>query len=102
MLLSREQTEFYLKDLETPTGKLINLTLATLVLLSSGIFVAETYNITDTIRFYLDVFDTAIVIIFAGEYALRLWSAENKTKYIFSFHSISKRCGTKLTHTTVK
>ncbi|MDP5338566.1 MAG: ion transporter [Nodularia sp. (in: cyanobacteria)] len=88
MLLSREQTEFYLKDLETPTGKVINLTIATLVLLSSGIFVAETYNITDTIRFYLDVFDTAIVIIFAGEYALRLWSAENKITYIFSFQSI--------------
>ncbi|MBE9199109.1 MULTISPECIES: ion transporter [unclassified Nodularia (in: cyanobacteria)] len=88
MLLSREQTEFYLKDLETPTGKAINLTLAALVLLSSGIFVAETYNIPDGIRLYLDAIDTAIVIIFAGEYALRLWSAENKITYIFSVYSI--------------
>ncbi|WP_373528558.1 ion transporter [Nostoc sp.] len=88
MLLSREETEFYLKDLETPLGKAINLTLATLVLISSGIFVAETYNIPDFVRFQLKVADTAIVIIFAVEYCLRLWSAENKIKYIFSFYSI--------------
>ncbi|MEH2239409.1 ion transporter [Nostoc sp.] len=88
MLLSREETEFYLTDLETPLGKAINLTLAAMVLLSSGIFVAETYNIPDSVRFKLNVADTAIVIIFAVEYSLRLWSAENKIKYIFSFYSI--------------
>ncbi|MBN3898988.1 MAG: ion transporter [Nostoc sp. NOS(2021)] len=88
MLLSRQETEFYLKDLETPIGKAINLTLAALVLLSSGIFVAETYNIPDSVRFKLNLVDTAIVIIFAVEYSLRLWSAENKIKYIFSFYSI--------------
>ncbi|MBG1241358.1 ion transporter [Nostoc sp. NZL] len=88
MLLSRQETEFYLKDLETPLGKAINLTLAAMVLVSSGIFVAETYNIPDSVRFQLNVADTAIVIIFAVEYSLRLWSAENKIKYIFSFYSI--------------
>ena len=88
MLLSRQETEFYLKDLETPLGKAINLTLAAMVLVSSGIFVAETYNIPDSVRFQLHLFDTAIVIIFAVEYSLRLWSAENKIKYIFSFYSI--------------
>ncbi|MEH2283233.1 MAG: ion transporter [Nostoc sp.] len=88
MLLSRQETEFYLEDLETPIGKAINLTLASLVLISSGIFVVETYNIPDYMRFQLNVADTAIVIIFAVEYSLRLWSAENKIKYIFSFYSI--------------
>ncbi len=88
MLLSRQETEFYLKDLETPIGKAINLTLASLVLISSGIFVVETYNIPDDMRFQLNVADIAIVIIFAVEYSLRLWSAENKIKYIFSFYSI--------------
>ncbi|MEH2228658.1 MAG: ion transporter [Nostoc sp.] len=88
MLLSRQETEFYLEDLETPIGKAINLTLASLVLISSGIFVAETYNIPDYMRFQFNVADTAIVIIFAVEYLLRLWSAENKIKYIFSFYSI--------------
>jgi len=88
MLLSREKTEFYLTDLETATGKVINLTIAALVLISSVIFVAQTYNIPDNLRFQLDLIDTAILIIFAAEYVLRFWSAEDKLKYIFSFYAI--------------
>lgn len=88
MLLSRKETEFYLTDLETPVGKAINLVIAGLVLLSSGIFVAETYNIPDTVRLQLDAIDTTILIVFAVEYVIRLWSAENKIKYIFSFYAI--------------
>ncbi|ARV59468.1 Ion transporter [Nostocales cyanobacterium HT-58-2] len=88
MLFFREKTAFYLKDLETPVGKFVNLTIAGLVLLSSGIFVAETYNIPDILRFYLDTIDTVILLIFAAEYLLRFWSEENKIKYIFSFYSI--------------
>lgn len=88
MLLSREKTEFYLTDIETPIGQIINLTIAGLVLLSSGIFVAETYNIPDNIRFQLNIVDTAIFIIFVVEYVLRLWSAENKLKYFLSLYSI--------------
>lgn len=88
MLLSREKTEFYLKDLETPVGKAINLIIVGLVVLSSGIFVAETYNIPNDLRFYLKTIDNIILIIFAGEYLLRLWSTENKIKYIFSLYSI--------------
>ncbi|MBD2205490.1 ion transporter [Calothrix sp. FACHB-1219] len=88
MLLSREKTEFYLTDIETPIGQIINLTIAGLVLLSSGIFVAETYNIPDNIRFQLNIVDTAIFIIFVVEYVLRLWSAENKVKYFLSLYSI--------------
>jgi voltage-gated potassium channel len=88
MLLLRKQTAFYLKDLETPVGKAINLTIAGLVLLSSVIFVADTYTIPNAVRFQLNIVDTVISLIFAVEYALRLWSTENKIKYIFSFYSI--------------
>jgi voltage-gated potassium channel len=88
MLLSREKTAFYFKDLETPIGKAINLTIVGLVLLSSGIFVAETYKIPDSIRNDLHIVDTGILIIFAVEYVLRLWSAENKVNYLLSFYSI--------------
>jgi voltage-gated potassium channel len=87
MLLTRKQTEFYLKDLETPAGKVINLTLTVLVLLSSGMFVAETYNIPEHILMDLNVIDIVILIFFAGEYAVRLWSAENQFNYIFSFYA---------------
>lgn len=88
MLLSKEKTAFYLKDLETPIGKAINLGIVGLVLLSSGIFVAETYNIPDSIRSLLRIIDALIVIIFAAEYLVRLWSTDNKVQYILSFYSI--------------
>ncbi|MBD0262378.1 MAG: ion transporter [Tolypothrix sp. Co-bin9] len=88
MLLLRKKTAFYLTDLETPVGKAINLTIAGLVLLSSAIFVVETYSIPNTLRLQLNIVDTVIVIIFAVEYILRLWSTDNKIKYIFSFYSI--------------
>jgi voltage-gated potassium channel len=88
MLLSREQTAFYFKDIETPLGKAIHFTLALLVLLSAGIFVAETYSIPDVIRHRLDILDKVILIIFAIEYLLRLWSAENKVQYILNIYSI--------------
>ncbi|OUL21034.1 ion transporter [Nostoc sp. 106C] len=88
MLLSREKAEFYLTDLDTPVGQGINLTIAGLVFLSSGIFVAETYNIPDSVRFQLNIVDTAIFIIFVFEYIMRLWSAENKIKYFLSLYSI--------------
>jgi voltage-gated potassium channel len=88
MLLSREKTEFYLTDLETRTGKIINLTIALLVLLSSGIFVAETYNIPNEIRFQLRIVDKVILVIFVIEYLVRFWSAEHKLKYLFSLYAI--------------
>ncbi|MEM9925498.1 MAG: ion transporter [Cyanobacteria bacterium P01_D01_bin.50] len=88
MLISRENTAFYLKDLETPLGKIINITIVILVTLSSGIFVVETYQIPESIRFLLNIIDTLIISFFAVEYLLRLWSAENRFNYIFSFYSI--------------
>ncbi|GAB1544501.1 ion transporter [Scytonema sp. NUACC21] len=88
MLMTREKTAFYLKDLDTPIGKAVNLTIAGLVLLSSGIFVAETYNLPEFIRIKLDAIDTIILLVFALEYLLRLWSAENKIQYIFSPYAI--------------
>ncbi|MBW4596623.1 MAG: ion transporter [Brasilonema angustatum HA4187-MV1] len=88
MLLNREKTAFYLKDLETPVGKFVNLTIAGLVLFSSVIFVAQTYNISDNLRLTLDFLDTVVLLIFITEYLLRIWSEENKIKYFFSFYSL--------------
>lgn len=88
MLLTREKTAFYFKDLETPVGKSVNLTIASLVFLSSVSFVAQTYKIPSNLQLLLNGIDQAILLIFAVEYLLRLWSEENKIKYFFSFYSI--------------
>jgi voltage-gated potassium channel len=58
------------------------------VLVSSGIFVAETYSIPEDAHLELRVLDTCILIIFAAEYLLRLWSTKDRVKYILSFYAI--------------
>ncbi len=88
MLISRENTAFYLKDLQTPLGRAINLIIVILVMLSSVIFVAETYPMSKTVHSILSIIDIFILNIFTIEYLLRLWSAENRIHYIFSFYSI--------------
>ena len=88
MSITRENTAFYLKDLQTPLGKVINLTIVILVMLSSSIFVAETYYIPKSIYLVLNTIDVLILNIFAVEYLLRLWSAKNRIQYIFSIYSI--------------
>ncbi|MBO3461678.1 ion transporter [Aetokthonos hydrillicola Thurmond2011] len=88
MLFDKKQTEFYLKDLETPIGRAVNLLIVALVLVSSAIFVLETYNLPNSTRVALDIVDNGILIIFAVEYLARLWSTEDKIKYILSFYSI--------------
>ncbi|HEY9648492.1 MAG TPA: ion transporter [Chroococcidiopsis sp.] len=84
----RETVGFYLEDIETPIGKAVNIVITGLVLLSSAIFVVETYAISDSLRLILDRIDTVILGIFSVEYGLRLWSAPKKLKYIFSLYSL--------------
>lgn len=84
----RQTIGFYLEDIETPIGKAINLTITGLVLLSSAIFVAETYPLPDSLRSQLDVIDEVILWGFAIEYLLRFWCAENRFRYFFSLYSI--------------
>lgn len=84
----REKISFYLEDIETPVGRGINLTIGILVLISSGIFVVQTYPISETVRTNLNLLDNGILFIFAIEYILRFWCADNKRKYIFSLYAI--------------
>jgi voltage-gated potassium channel len=84
----KQKIQFYLEDIETPIGRSINLSIAGLVLLSSAIFIAETYSIPETIKIYLDTGNQAILAIFTIEYLLRFWCAENKIRHLFSLYSL--------------
>ncbi|HEY9669493.1 MAG TPA: ion transporter [Coleofasciculaceae cyanobacterium] len=87
-MLTRKKIACYLGDIETPIGQGINLFILVLILLSSVIFVAETYPISASVRTSLDTIDALIVIIFIVEYLLRLWCADFKIQFIFSPFSI--------------
>jgi voltage-gated potassium channel len=80
--------KFQLDDIETPPGKAINFSIVGLVLLSSIIFVVETYPIPNPLRRSLEIADSIILWIFAIEYLLRLWMAEEKFKHIFKLYSL--------------
>lgn len=87
-MLLRNRITFYLESFETSVGKTINLTILGLVLLSSVIFVVDTYSIPASVRITLNIIDNAILIIFALEYLIRFWCAEHKIKYIFGLYSL--------------
>lgn len=87
-MLLQQKIRFYLEDIETPLGKTINLFITGLVLVSSGIFVVETYDIAPAIRAKLDILDVLILSVFSVEYVVRLWVAERKFKHIFSLYSL--------------
>ncbi len=88
MLLARKVIGFYLEDIETPLGRFINLAITSLVLVSSAIFVIETYPISNNLKEILDGLDIIILSIFAVEYLLRFWCADSKVKYFFSLYSL--------------
>lgn len=84
----RKKVRFYLEDIETPIGKLINLGITGLVLLSGATFIAETYAIPAPVRSQLDFLNDSILVLFTVEYGLRLWSAEHRLKYFFSVYAL--------------
>ena len=84
----REKIAFYLEDVESPIGLIVNLIVVFLIFLSLAMFVAETYSIPTSVRIWLQHIDWAILLIFTGEYLLRFWCTENKLKFIFSLFSL--------------
>jgi voltage-gated potassium channel len=83
-----EKISFYLDDLATPVGKLINIAIAILVLASAISFVAQTYEVSEITRHRLNLLDDIILGVFVFEYFLRLICAEQKLKYLFSLYAI--------------
>ena len=78
----------YLDDDENPVSRIINLTICGLILISSGIFVAQTYTLPANVVEILGYLDYGILGLFALEYLLRLISAEAPLRYTFSFFGL--------------
>ncbi|MFN5967643.1 MAG: ion transporter, partial [Pseudanabaena sp.] len=57
----KQKISFYLDDLATPIGKLINIAIALLVLASATSFVAQTYPIREITRQSLNLLDDIIL-----------------------------------------
>jgi voltage-gated potassium channel len=87
-MLLADKIFLYLEDIENPIGKVVNLFITGLVLVSTGIFIAETYPLAPDLRSLIGKIDLIILSIFAVEYLLRFVAAPDKLKYLFSFYSL--------------
>lgn len=76
-------------DNSTPLGRLFDLFIQSLIVLSLIAFTIETFpdNSPSTIRFLIN-FEWFCVVVFSIEYILRIYIAERPLKYIFSFYGI--------------
>lgn len=84
----RQQVAFYFEDTATKLGLGLNLVILLLILLSSVIFVVQTYAISQQLKDILSAIDLIILITFTVEYCLRCWSAEKPLRFIFSWFSL--------------
>ncbi|MDJ0702047.1 MAG: ion transporter [Leptolyngbyaceae cyanobacterium MO_188.B28] len=84
----QQKLRFYLDDTETQIGRIVNLAIAALILLSAIIFVVETYPIPDNLRAGLRIVDWVILFAFTLEYLIRFSCAEHKLSHLFSGYSL--------------
>ena len=74
---------------DTKMGRLFDLTLLVLILLSTFIVMMESVKIYDAkLHHFFVVLEIIISIFFTIEYALRIITIKNKKEYIFSFFGI--------------
>jgi voltage-gated potassium channel len=74
----RATVRFYLIDHRTTTGKAIDVGLLLLNLVFIGIFVAQTYPVSDGVRGGLWGAEVSIAVVFLVEYLLRVYGARNR------------------------
>ncbi|MDJ0659253.1 MAG: ion transporter [Crocosphaera sp.] len=83
----KDKISHYLDDFNSPIGITINLIILGLILLSSAVFVLETYSLPESIFKFLITLDDIILSLFTLEYLIRFWCAKSKLKFVFSLFS---------------
>ena len=68
-------------------GRWVNVGLAVLIIAFCAIFVVETYPVSERLRYWLDIADTAILVLFSIEYLLRFLAAESKPAFVVNWYS---------------
>ncbi|MGF1524370.1 MAG: potassium channel family protein [Leptolyngbyaceae cyanobacterium] len=84
----KERIAAYLDDTDQETGGWVTGAIAALIFLSAIIFVVETYDISPQLQTVLNGLDCLILGLFAAEYLLRLWTAEQWWAYVFSAYGL--------------
>lgn len=78
-----------IENTDTKSGRVFDLFIQLLILLSLISFTIETLpNLTENIKDLLTICELITVTIFSIEYLLRIFVADSKLKYIFSFYGL--------------
>lgn len=74
---------------DTSAGRRFDLFIQILIVISLVLFSIETLpSLAPTTRHVLNIIEAVIVVIFTLEYILRLYVADKKIEYIFSFYGV--------------
>jgi voltage-gated potassium channel len=77
------------EDTDTRAGKIFDLTIESLILVSLVGFCLETLpNLSKETQFWLYAVEVVIVSVFTIEYGLRILVADNRWRFIFSFYGL--------------
>ncbi|MFC6786383.1 ion transporter [Halobaculum halobium] len=74
----RERVRFYLLDHQTRLGQAIDIALLALNLAFVGVFVVQSYDISQSTRDALWRVEVAIAVVFSVEYVFRLYGARDR------------------------
>lgn len=89
MVRSRKKIRDIIFESDTPAGKLFDILLLVVILIS--VFVVILESVPDLQKKYWSVFrliEWVVTIIFSIEYVLRIWAVRKPWKYIFSFYGV--------------
>ena len=84
----KERIRFLFDDLETPWGKVVDITVLVLIVVACIVYVAQTYDLGASTRSALASIELVIGIAFTIEYVLRMWVAGNRFKHATNIYSI--------------
>lgn len=85
----QEKIAYYLDSNESAAGKLVDLCLILINILACGLIVIESmYSTFASWSIWLKIAEFTVVGLFLIEYVLRIITAKNKLKYIFSIYGL--------------
>ncbi|MGD1900101.1 MAG: ion transporter [Phormidesmis sp.] len=84
----REQVRLAVDESDSGVGLWVSGVIAFLILLSATLFAIQTYPLPATVRLAIKITDQIILVLFTVEYLVRLWSAQNRLRFIFSLYGL--------------
>ena len=79
----------FIRDPDSPSGRRFDIGVLIVILYSIGTFSIETLpDLSLETQSFLETSDAVVTMLFTAEYVLRLATARNPFKYIFSFYGL--------------